>query len=291
MPTMARGLDHVAHAVRDLDAAGEFYRRLGFTVGARNRHSWGTHNRLVQLPGFFVELLTMAEPEKLGDDGFSVLFGGFAKRFLERHEGLAVLLLESRDAAADAATFEAASIAASKVLRFERQGSRPDGTPIQVAFSLAFARDMHAPDAGFAVCQQHYPENFWNAAFQDHANMATGVAGVVLVADKPAEHEAFLSAFAGQPKPLATPDAKTFQTPRGEIQTMTPLAFESHFGVAAPDVSRGARIAAVRFAVRDMATAAAAWKNAGLTAKQHGGRFVFGPEAAIGAVIAFELAG
>ena len=34
---MARGLDHIVHAVHDLDAAGEAYARLGFTVGARNR--------------------------------------------------------------------------------------------------------------------------------------------------------------------------------------------------------------------------------------------------------------
>ena len=56
---MARGLDHLVHAVRDLDAAGELYGRLGFTVGARNRHPWGTHNRIVQLPGFFIELLAI----------------------------------------------------------------------------------------------------------------------------------------------------------------------------------------------------------------------------------------
>ena len=62
---MPRGLDHVVHAVRDLDSAAELYRRLGFTVGARNRHAWGTHNRLVQFPGFFVELLAVEEPEKL----------------------------------------------------------------------------------------------------------------------------------------------------------------------------------------------------------------------------------
>ena len=85
---MPRGIDHIVHAVRDLDAAADGYRRLGFTVGAENRHSWGTHNQLVQLPGFFIELLTVAEPDKLGSDGFSSLFGRFNQSFLTRHEGL-----------------------------------------------------------------------------------------------------------------------------------------------------------------------------------------------------------
>jgi catechol 2,3-dioxygenase-like lactoylglutathione lyase family enzyme len=51
---MPRGLDHIVHAVRDLDAAAEFYRRAGFTVGARNRHASGTHNHIAQFPGMLV---------------------------------------------------------------------------------------------------------------------------------------------------------------------------------------------------------------------------------------------
>ena len=60
---MARGLDHIVHAVRDLDAAAGLYRRLGFQVGSRNRHprAWGTQNHIVQLPGTFIELLTVAD--------------------------------------------------------------------------------------------------------------------------------------------------------------------------------------------------------------------------------------
>ena len=96
---MPRGLDHVVHAVGDLEGAAGLYRRLGFTVGARNRHSWGTHNHVVQLPGFFIELLTVAEPENLGTDGFSNLFGRFNQSFLSNQEGLSLLLLESDDAA------------------------------------------------------------------------------------------------------------------------------------------------------------------------------------------------
>ena len=194
---MPRGLDHVVHAVGDLEGAAGLYRRLGFTVGARNRHSWGTHNHVVQLPGFFIELLTVAEPENLGTDGFSNLFGRFNQSFLSNQEGLSLLLLESDDAAADAAAFKSAGIGASEVLKFEREGKRPDGAAVKLAFSLAFARDARAPAIGFAVCQQHFPENFWNPAFQQHANTASGIAGVVLVAENPTDHHIFLSAFTG----------------------------------------------------------------------------------------------
>ncbi len=91
---MARGLDHIVHAVRDLDAAADLYRRLGFAVGARNKHPWGTHNHIVQLSGFFIELLTFAEPEKLGSDGFSTMFGAYNRDFITRGEGFSLLILE-----------------------------------------------------------------------------------------------------------------------------------------------------------------------------------------------------
>src|ERR1700756_257064 len=131
---LPRGLDHVVHAVRDLEAAAELYRRLGFTVGARNRHAWGTHTPIVQLPGFFVELLTVAEPEKLGSDAFSALFGTFNRLFLKEREGVSLLILESGDAADDAAEFRAAGIGVSDALHFEREGKRPDGATVKVGF-------------------------------------------------------------------------------------------------------------------------------------------------------------
>jgi len=286
---MPRGLDHVVHAVRDLDAAAELYRRLGFTVGARNRHPWGTHNYLVQLPGFFIELLTLAEPNKLGNNGFSVLFGAYNGDFLRRGEGFSLLILESGNAQADEERFRAAGIAASDVLRFEREGKRPDGTPVKVAFSLAFAEDKRAPDIHFAVCQQHYPENFWNPDFQQHANSVSGIAGTVAVAEEPAHHIAFMQAFAGAP---ATRHDEGFAvtTPRGVIEVITPPDFVHRYGVAAPDVSRGARLAAIRFAVTDATLFQAAPKLAGIAGLYAHNATVIAAEDAMGAVLVFEPA-
>jgi catechol 2,3-dioxygenase-like lactoylglutathione lyase family enzyme len=285
---MAGGLDHVIHAVRDLEAAAELYRRLGFTVGARNRHAWGTHNHLVQLPGFFVELLTVAEPEKLGTDGLSALFGTFNRIFLKNQEGFSFLLLESENAATDAARFRSAGMGVSDAMRFEREGKRPDGSTVKVGFSLAFARDAKAPAVGFAVCQQHFPENFWNPAFQQHANTASSIEAAVLVADNPAEHHAFLSAFAGGRDVSATSSGIAVSTQRGDISVMDAAAFRREFGTEPPDTSRGARLAALRFRVRDRAALGAALKAGGIAARADASKTIVGPDIALGATLVFD---
>ena len=284
---MARGLDHIVHAVHDLDAAAELYRRLGFTVGARNRHAWGTHNRIVQLPGFFIELLTVAEPDKLGSDGFSALFGTFNRVFLKEQEGLSLLILESRNAASDAAEFRAAKIGVADAMHFERAGARPDGSTVKVGFSLAFARDAGAPEISFATCQQHFPENFWNPAFQQHANTTSGIAGVVLVAENPSDHHIFLSAFSGVRDLHATSSGVTASTPRGDIKVMDPAAFRSHFGSEPPNISSGARLAALQFQIRDRAALTAALTAAGVAFSGRLDSIIVGPDTAMGATLVF----
>src|SRR5262249_54571773 len=149
----------------------------------------------------------------------------------------------------------AAGIGDFDVFNFEREAKRPDGAIVKVGFSLAFAADPKAPETGFFTCQQHYPENFWNPVFQSHANTVSGIAGVVMVADNPADHHVFFKAFVGVGDLTSTSTGISIETPRGEIQVMDPAAFRLHYGTEPPDVARGMRFAAVRFAVRDMAAA------------------------------------
>jgi hypothetical protein len=288
---MARGLDHIVHAVHDLDAAVELYRRLGFTVGARNRHppSWGTQNHIVQFDRCFVELLAMADTAPIAPHAprhFS--FGAFNRDFLARRQGLSMLVLEGEDTAADAETFRVAGIGDFEPFHFERAAKRPDGTPATVAFSLAFARDAQAPDIGFFTCRQHHPENFWNPAFQRHQNTAVDVTGVVLVAENPSDHYIFLSAFVGERDMQATPTGIIVKTARGEIQVMTPQAFGQHFDAVAADVPSGARLAALRIGVRDLRQAAEVSRKAEFPPVPHRGRLVIGPRGAMGATLVFE---
>ncbi|HZP77092.1 MAG TPA: VOC family protein [Pseudolabrys sp.] len=287
---MSRALDHIVHAVRDLDAVAGLYRRLGFTVGARNRHPWGTHNHVVQLPGFFIELLTLAEPEKLGDDAISVNFGAFHRDFLAKHEGLSMLLLASNDAAADAGAFAQAGIASSQATRFDREGRRPDGSLVKLAFSLVFARDPTAPDLGCAVCQHHYPENFWSPAFQQHANGVTGVLGVALVADDPAVHADFLRGYSGA-EIVSSPGRISATAPRGEIIVVEPARYRDEFNLDTKNVSRGTQFAAIRFAARDLDAASDLLNANAIKATRIGERVVIGPDAAMGAAFIIEPTG
>jgi catechol 2,3-dioxygenase-like lactoylglutathione lyase family enzyme len=288
---MPRGLDHVVHAVRDLDAAASFYRGLGFTVGARNQHPWGTSNHIVQLPGFFVELLGVEGRDHFGTTGFEALFANANARFLRQHEGLSFVMLESSDAQADEAAFRGAGIGVSDVLTFEREGVRPDGSRVTLGFSLAFARDPRAPDVGFATCWQHHPECFWNPALQQHANSVDGIVGIVLVAENPTDHHIFLSAFTGERELQATSTGITAATPRGDVQIMTPAAYRSHFGVEPPDIAAGARLAALRFNIRDREAFAKAFDAAGVPFSCPMGAAVVAPDIAMGATLVFRAEG
>src|ERR1700724_4487026 len=195
---MPHGFDHIVHAVRDLHARAKIYSSAGFTVGVRNRHAWGTHNRIVQLKNCYIEILEVAEPEKIVPHGArSFSFGAFNLDFLAHRQGFSMLILNSSNAADDARSFEAAGIGGFNVFDFAREGTKPDGTPVKLAFSLAFASDPASPNLRFAVCQHHFPENFRDPAFQTHANGTKAAPGAVLVADNPTDHHIFLKAFTG----------------------------------------------------------------------------------------------
>jgi hypothetical protein len=213
-------------------------------------------------------------------------FGAFNRDFLARDEGLSMLVLEGRGMA-DADEFRTAGIGDFELYEFEREARRPDGAPIKVAFTLAFASDRNAPEIGFFTCQHRHPENFWNPALQEHANTAVIVAGVVLVAENPSDHHIFLSAFAGEREMVATSAGISIETPRGEIQAMTPAAFRDRFGTEPPDTSRGARLAALRFAVRDF-TAAQRLLASTPGANERIGPVILGPDVAMGATLIFE---
>lgn len=286
--TNARGLDHLVIGVADLDAAGAFYADLGFRVGARNRHPWGTENRIVQFPGAFLELITVGDARLIPAHAprrFS--FGAFVRDALARGEGMLMLVLESRDAAGDADDFRKAGIGDFEPFFFERQARRPDGGEVRVAFSLAFAENRAAPDCGFFVCQQHEPQNFWNPAFQQHANGASGVAAVFMVTDEPAAQTDFLAAFSGAGSFATAEAGLRLPLPRGRLEVLTPEAARALLD----DEVRQRQSCLAGFAVTapDLGAVGARLAECGIAHQREGARIVVPASAAFGCAVVFEL--
>lgn len=285
---MPNGLDHIVHMVADLDAGEAFYRRAGFIVSNRNKHPWGTHNHIIQCDGAYIELLGIGEPEKIpAERPGSFSFGAYNRDFAERGEGLSMMLLNSLDANADMQAFRNAGISNYEVFDFAREGKRADGATVKLAFSLSYASDPQSPACGFAVCQHHFPENFWNASLQQHDNSARKLAGAVFVADHPDAHREFLSAYVGvDAKPQAT--GLAIRTPRGEIDVLTPHAFRERFGLMPAIHGPGLSLAAMRFGAPSLDQAGAALAKGAIEAHRHDGRVIVPPQAAHGATLIFE---
>lgn len=286
---MPNGLDHIVHMVADIDAGEAFYRRAGFIVSNRNKHPWGTHNHIIQCDGAYIELLGIGEPEKIpAERPGSFSFGAYNRDFAKNGEGLSMMLLNSLDAKADMQAFRDAGISNYEVFDFAREGKRADGVTVKLAFSLAYAGDPQSPACGFAVCQHHFPENFWNVSLQQHDNGARKLVGAVFVADRPDQHRAFLSAYSGADAALNA-TGLAIRTPRGEIDVMTPHAFRERFGLMPAIHGPGLSLAAIRFSAVSLDQASAAFAKGEIEAHRHDGRVVVPPQAAHGATLIFEF--
>ncbi len=285
---MSRPIDHLVLAVRDLDAARATFQRLGFTLTPVARHPFGTANSLAQFGGSFLELLAVAEPGAIpAGDGTHFSFGAFNRDFLEGGEGVSMLVLKSDDAAADRADFDAHDLRVYEPFGFERIATGPDGAERKVAFSLTFTSDSRLKRAGFFTCQHHYPENFWKAEYQRHANGALAIASAVMVTRDPADFHEFLTHFTGMHEITATSFGISFDLGGGgRVEVMSPEGFRAFFGETAaadPRCFLGWRVR-----VADLGAVAALLNENRVPFKALAGALVVPSEAAHGAALAFE---
>lgn len=286
---MARALDHLVLGTHDLDAAGALFTALGFSVGARNRHPWGTENRIIQFGDeTFLELITVAENGLIPPHGLRHFsFGAFVRDALARRSGLSMLVLKGQDARADAAEFARAKIGDFEPFDFARKGKRPDGSDTEVAFSLAFARDETMPECGFFTCQQKFPQNFWSKAAQDHANGALGISRVTIVAENPSDHHIFLSSLVGERAMRSTSFGIEIEAGRGVIEIVSPEGFAFRYGEAAP-VSSSPQFAGIGLRLSNLDGLRRQATSAAVDLREYGGALVLPGSSMLATTFMFE---
>ncbi len=174
------GLDHVVVAVRDLDAAAAAWRGLGFTISPRGVHSahMGSGNHTIMLGPDYIELLGVLEPTP---------HNAPMRTFLETREGLERAAFTTDDAAAGAEELRARGLAATGPIHFGRPVTLPDGGEAEARFNV-FQWPAEERPGGLRIfaCEHLTRENVWIPSLQSHANGATNLLRLEVLASDPA---------------------------------------------------------------------------------------------------------
>lgn len=286
------GIDHLVLAARDLDLLAGFYERLGFTLTPPAQHPFGTGNRLAQLQGSFIELLSVTRPEDVPEakpGEFS--FGAYNRDFLETEEGMSMLALTSDGWEADRARFERAGLELHAPFGFGRTARQPDGSEVKLDFRLTFVTDADMPRAPFFTCDHRHPAAvFWKPRFQTHANGALRIAEIHMVAETPEAHVGVLKRLFGAVVPIS--GGVCVGLDGAGFCVLEPDAFaETYPGAQAPPLAEGeARFAAFRVEVADLGVVKELWEENRIPFVGTGRRLYVPGDDAFGALVCLSTA-
>jgi len=245
----------------------------------------------VQLQGNFLVLLVVGNGDNIqepGPDEFS--FGAFNRDFLNKREGFSQLVFEGHDSRADRAEFAARGLDTYDNFDFKRQAKLPDGSSVEVAFSLAFVTHPEIADASFFTCQQHAPEYFWKPDYQRHDNTARQVSEVVIRASTPKRFESFFAAIQDADAVTATDDAVSVSTARGLVSVLAPAVYDDRFATdAAKDAPEAPYLAAYQITVDDLGALRGCLDSASISYRGGYDRCVVGARDAFGIALEFVV--
>ncbi|MDX5362004.1 MAG: VOC family protein [Alphaproteobacteria bacterium] len=291
---MTPQIDHIVLATRDLAKAADRFSAMGFTCAPRGVHGWGTSNHVIQFADeSFIELLEVDRPQLIAEPDTAAeppefSFGAFNRDFLERREGMSMLVLKGQDADADRAKWKAAGLQPYAPFSFERAAKTPDGREGTVGFELAFATDPAMPEAAFFSCRHKAPELFFQPGYQKHGNGAGGLAGVVMVADEPTETADFFKGLMGAEAVARHADGHvSVRMGPHRLRVVTPADFASLFPGERP-AGRGGRFAALEVRVASLGVVENTLRAARIDLVHAGGGMFVPASAAFGLTLAFR---
>ena len=273
------GIDHVVIVVRDLDAARDAFRNMGFTVTPRGHHTLGSQNHCVVFGHEYIELLWSPEgtPHPLRQ---------YYTEFARAGAGLAAIALKTDSARGAYTEMLWAGFAPSDPVDFSRPVELPEGKG-EARFRASMAALDRTPGGRIFVCEHFTRDVVWRPEYQRHANGATGIAAVAIVADDvAAAARPYERLFARQAEPIA----EGLKVHTGDA----PLAFVTARSLAAklPNVQISTRpaplMAALFVRVTNRGAAEAALKAGGLKpARMPDGSVALGADVAHGVALVF----
>ncbi len=214
-------LDHVAHFVPDLGAAGRLAEALGFSVTPVSAHRdqggpAGTSNRCLMFEQGYVEILapTLDTPN--------------ARRVRERMKsfvGVHLACLGTPDAAAEHARLAAHGFEPEPLVRLERNVDEQT----TVRFNVVYVPPARMPEGRVQYVQQLTPEHLWQQRYVNPFRLT----GVYVVAEDLVETAARWGRFTGL-MPRREGALVCLDTARGKVNIGTREVMSNLLGDAPP---------------------------------------------------------
>lgn len=245
-----QGIDHVVVLVRDLDKAQRAWQRMGFTLTPRGHHTIGSQNHCLMFGHDYVELLAVPRPHPATQH---------YSDFLAKGEGLGGIALATDDAAGLHAGLAGDGIVADAPLDF----SRPVQGLGEARFRIVQLPADASPGCRLFACQHFTRGLVWRPEYQHHANGATEIAALAVVAEDPAAAAASYGGLLGS-RPQAIEEGLLVHTGSAPIALASrwKLGHRLH-GVGLPLRPRPL-VAALFVRVADRARAAGVLRRNGL---------------------------
>jgi len=182
------GIDHAVVVVKELDAAAETWKRLGFTLSPRGTHSakMGSGNYTIMLDPDYIELLGILAETDHNAPTRAFLAG--------RGEGIERIAFTAIDSAAGAEEIRARGFEPIGPIDFERPVPMPDGSLSAAKFRVFQWPVAEAP-GGLRIfaCQHKTRETVWIPELMRHANAARCLKQALIVTPEPDQDAAHLS--------------------------------------------------------------------------------------------------
>jgi hypothetical protein len=255
MGAPAPTLDHVFINVRDeMDRAAEAYRRLGFQLTERGRHSRGTINHLAVFETNYLELIGMEKDSKPLPNDFRQLPAGWLGMLFGTDDSLALY----RDLSEKGVPVE-------QPMELSRPVDLPGGKREDARFRVVPLVPGAVASGRVMFCHHFTRHLVWRSEWQRHPNGATGIARGVIVAANPAQATAIFAALFG-PGALEDIDGgRTLRLQRAQIDFITAEALASRFGAGVPEAAgREEYMAALGFRTTSLDLAVQALEAGGI---------------------------
>jgi len=182
-------LDHVAHFVPDLEAAGALLEKLGFAPTPVSHHQVdgkpaGTSNRCLMLQEGYLEILspTLDTPNAQR-----------TRALMDRYPGVHLVCFGTQGAEAERARLAAHGFDPEPVVPLRRAISRNR----LLKFNVVYSPREKMPEARVQYCEHLTPQHLWDAPSLAHKNGVRGLSSVYVVADDPAATAARWAEFTG----------------------------------------------------------------------------------------------